>query len=169
MIHAFNAMSRCSANQVRYTTRITSRAFAQNRKQITFSAESKKKMSISHLGKPNPSKGKSRTAEQKENIRQARINQVRSPHSDLTRHKMSEAAKGRTFSPQTLAKMSAAAQNRSEHDRKESGSAISKKLLTLGGWWNNGIDNMRSKNCPSNGWEPGMVKRKSHRLGSGSQ
>jgi group I intron endonuclease len=95
---------------------------------MTVSSETKKKMSEAKKGNTN-SKGKSPSAETRENLREYWKGRKRGPrsaearekisvslsghtHSDETREKMSAAKKGRTHSDETRAKISAAAKER---------------------------------------------------------
>ena len=101
-----------------------------------FSEEHCKKISESLSGEKNPMYGKHRSAE--------------------TRKKISEARKGMTFSEEHRQKLSASLKGKhnSAEARKKMSEAHKGKL-----WWNDGISNKRSKECPGPEWKRGQLKK----------
>ena len=79
-----------------------------------------------------------------------------------TRLKMSEARKGRTFSEETRQKLSAA--NKGENNplfgKHHSDETRFKMSEANKGkhWWNDGISNKRSKECPGPEWKRGRIR-----------
>ena len=111
---------------------------AEHRKKIAkalkgkpHSAEACKKMSESH-------KGKHLLAEHRKKIAES----LRGKHlSEETRKKLSEALKGKRHSADTRRKMSMSLKGFYKGTR----------------WWNNGISNTRSRECPGPEWKPGRL------------
>ena len=87
--------------------------------------------------------------------------------SEETRKRMSEAQKGKVFSEETKKKISESLKGKplsEEHKRKMSeaqkriGSVPPSQKGML--YWNNGTRNIRSKECPGEGWTRGMCLEK---------
>ena len=86
--------------------------------------------------------------------------------SEETRRKMSEAKKGKLGvkrSEETKRKISEAKKGKvfsEEHKQKLSETRIGKpnQALVGKGWWNDGTRNIRSKECPGEGWVRGRCK-----------
>jgi hypothetical protein len=98
MLYALNGFRRSSKNQDRYSTKITSRVYANLKGKLTVTEETRKKQSISHIGKENPSKGKCRSVEQRNNMVVGNIGRKRKPHSEKTKEKQSISSLGKTKS-----------------------------------------------------------------------
>lgn len=77
------------------------------------------------------------------------------PHTYETRIKMSCTRKGRKSTEEHKKNISAALKGRTinEEMRKKISATLKGKL-----YWNNGIKNIRSENCPGQGWMRGRVK-----------
>ena len=130
----------------------------------TFSEETRKKLSKSHKGKhlseehrkkmSESLRGKHHSAETRLKIAEAR----KGKHlSEETRKKLSEALKGRQFSAETRLKMSEAHKGR--HKSEESRNKIAEARKGMH-WWNNGISNKCSRECPGEGWTRGFLSAK---------
>ena len=118
------------------------------------SAETRQKISESL-------KGKHRSEEHSKKIAEANKGKHRSAE---TRLKMSAALKDRTFSAESRRKMSEAKRGKnhpffgkhhSEESRKKMSEAVCRML-----WWNDGISNKRSKECPGTEWKRGRIRFK---------
>ena len=114
------------------------------------SVESRQKMSEARKGENHPFFGKHFSEEHRQKIAAAKRgdnNPNFGKHlSEETRKKLSEALKGKHPSAEARQKMSEA--NKGNHNVKG-------KL-----WWNNGISNTRSKECPGEGWTRGRLRFK---------
>lgn len=100
-------------------------------------------------------KGKKSSAETKKKLREAHLGQIpwnkwkhTQPKSEETKRKMSEAAKGRTFSEETRKKLSEAAKGKHIGNTNTKGKH----------WYNNGIINIMAKECPD-GFTPGQLHK----------
>ena len=111
------------------------------------------------------SKGKHLSAEHRQKIAEANSGENNplfgKHHSTETRQKMSEAHKGKHHSEETRQKNSLAhkgennplfGKHHSEETRLKMSEA-NKGML----WWNNGISNKRSRECPGEGWSRGKL------------
>ena len=82
--------------------------------------------------------------------------------SEETRKKLSEARKGRTFSAEHRQKLSEAHKGENnpffgKHHSEETRQKMSKTRKCML-WWNNGISNARSRECPGPEWKRGRLK-----------
>jgi len=77
-------------------------------------------------------------------------------HSDETRQKISDANRGRKHSDETKRKIS-----ESKRGMKQSEETKKKRRLSMSSllWFNNGKQNVRTKECPGPEWKRGMMKR----------
>ena len=105
------------------------------------SAETRRKMSEALSGENNPFFGKHHSAE--------------------TRLKMSEAHKGKHHSEETCQKNSLAHKGENhplfgKHHSAETRLKMSEAICGML-WWNNGISNKRSRECPGEGWRRGKL------------
>ena len=91
-------------------------------------------------------------------------------HSEESRHKNSLAHRGKHHSAETCQKISEAmkgennpffGKHHSEESRKKIAEALKGKSNSTKGklWWNDGISNKRSKECPGPAWKRGCLKR----------
>ena len=100
-------------------------------KDKVISEETRQKIAESH-------KGKHLLAEHRKKIAES----LRGKHlSEETRKKLSEALKGKRHSADTRRKMSMSLKGFYKGTR----------------WWNNGISNTRSRECPGPEWKPGRL------------
>ena len=146
-------------NKCRTFSEETRKKLSEARKGRTLSEDTRKKLSEALSGDNNPMYGKH--------------------HSSETRLKMSAALKGMTLSAETRQKLSEAlsgdnnpmygkhhsAETRQKIAEARKGMTLSeetrKKLSeALKGrhWWNDGISNKRSKECPGPEWKRGSLK-----------
>ena len=93
-------------------------------------------------------------------------NMLGKSHSIETRKKMSEIAKGRILSSSTKNKIAHALTGRHLSDTTKAKLAITTARAKLGNdytkgklWWNDGISNKRSKECPGPEWKRGQLKK----------
>ena len=93
-------------------------------------------------------------------------NMLGKSHSIETRKKMSEIAKGRILSSSTKNKIAHALTGRHLSDTTKAKLAITTAITKLGNdytkgklWWNDGISNKRSKECPGTEWKRGRLKK----------
>ena len=116
------------------------------------SEETRKKISESNKGENNPFFGKHHSEETLKRISEAHKGKH---HKAESRRKMSEAHKGKHLSEEHRRKMSAALKGKhnSAEARKKMSEAHKGKL-----WWNDGISNKRSKECPGPEWKRGCLK-----------
>jgi hypothetical protein len=106
-----------------FSTKMSNRILSKEHKQKIGAAsklrnhsnESKEKNRQAHLGKPSPMKDKTHSEDAKEKNRQAHLGKIPSIE---TRQKTSATLKGRVFSKDTIAKMSAAQTKRQQNKNK---------------------------------------------------
>ena len=135
---------------------------SEHRKLHKFSEETKKKLSKANKGKhlseetrkkvSEAMKGHTVSEETRKKIAEALKGK---PRSEETRKKISEAMKGHTVSEETRKKVSEAHKGKSlseEHKNKVSEATKGRH------WYNNGIKNIMSKECPP-GFVPGMLRK----------
>lgn len=112
------------------------------------SVETKQKMSASHKCKTSSNKGKKLYEEHKSKIRANNIGMLGKHHSAETREKMSAAKKGKHRSEETKQKIRIAKLGKKRSpfsvETREKMSAARRGVK----WWNNGIKNVRAKECP---------------------
>ena len=134
------------------------------------SVETRLKISKAHVGKMLSTKHRQKLSEVMKGMH----------HSTETRRKLSEAAKGKQLSADTRRKISESAKGKqlSADTRRKLSEALSgdnhpmygkhlsedtrhKLSQSLKGktWWNNGISNKRSRECPGEGWKRGCLKK----------
>ena len=79
-------------------------------------------------------------------------------HSAETRQKMSESRKGKHLPAEHRKKIAESLRGKhlSEETRKKISEACKGKNLGVH-WWNNGISNKRSRECPGEGWKRGHL------------
>ena len=120
-------------------------------KDKVISAKTRQKLSESRKGEKNPFFGKHLSAETRLKLSES----LKGKHlSAETRLKIAETLKGRTLSAETRQKMSEArkGKHRSEDHCKKIAEARKGKH-----WWNNGISNKCSRECPGEGWTRGRL------------
>ena len=124
---------------------------AETKRGKHLSSEHRKKLSEAKRGENNPNFGKHHSEEHRQKIAEALSGEhhpLFGKHlSEETRHRLSEALKGKHRSAETRLKMSEA------HKGKNNWTKDSH-------WWNNGISNKRSRECPGEGWTRGYFKFK---------
>jgi hypothetical protein len=112
-------------------------------------------------------KGRVLTEEHRRKIGESMKGKKRKPFSEETRQKISEAHKGHLVSDETKKKLSASHKGvkKSEETRRKMSEAQKKRgsippsqkgML----FWNDGVKNIRSKECPGEGWTRGMCLEK---------
>ena len=128
-----------------------------HRKGKPMSEESKKKLSEAHKGKSVWNKGKKLSEETKKKLSETHKGKKL---SEEARKKMSEAHKGKHHSEETKKKLSEANKGKPSWNK---GKKMSKETRNKMGevhkgtrWYNNGIINIRAKECPD-GFVPGML------------
>ena len=114
----------------------TRRKMSAALKGRTFSAEARLKMSAAKRGKNLSDETRKKISESNNGENNPMYGKH---HSAETRKKMSEALKGRTLSAETCKKLS--------------------ELHKCKLWWNDGISNKRSKECPGPEWKRGKLKK----------
>ena len=117
----------------------------------TLSEEHCQKLSEAKRGENNPNFGKHHSEEHRQKISEALSGEhhpLFGKHlSEEHRKKLSEANKGKHISEETRKKLSEA------HKGKNNWTKDSH-------WWNNGISNKRSRECPGEGWTRGRLSTK---------
>lgn len=132
------------ASELMFVTRSEHKTI--HNKGTTQSEETRKKLSNSHRGKASPFKGKHHSEESRKKLSESHTCKVGKHHSEDTRKKMSAALKGRTFSDETRNKMSE--------------SHKCNKALTGRRWYNNGLKNVATFECPV-GFVEGRIRKES--------
>ena len=129
-------------NKCRTFSEETRKKLSEARKGRTLSEDTRKKLSEALSGDNNPMYGKH--------------------HSSETRKKLSAALKGMTLSADTRQKMSEAMSGEKNPMYGKHHSAEARKKIAEARkgmhWWNDGISNKRSKECPGPEWKRGSLK-----------
>lgn len=100
--------------------------------------------------------GKKRTEETKRKISESNKGKVMGPLSDEHRQKVSEALKGEK-NPFYGKQHDPELRKRISEKTSQTMKGRTPKNIPTGYWWNDGVINKRSKDCPGNGWLRGRV------------
>ena len=146
----------------------TRQKIAEANKSRTLSEEYRKKLSESLSGENNPFFGKHHSEETRRKISESckgKPGWLKGKHlSEETRKKLSESLKGKNnplfgkhHTEDTRKKIAEAKKGKhlSAETRKKMSEAICGML-----YWNNGISNKRSRECPGEGWTRGRLSSK---------